>query len=144
MRGGILHTFFVAAACLLLVCCTRPAYYEEFVRADEAESGIYSFTLDLSDSLSTYDLSFYLSPVPMTSKLDSTRAGRCMPVYIVWTGPDEGRFEEMVYMDPNKEVQPYREAVSMTAPGEWNLELRPMEVPTGFRGIGVICHRNDN
>lgn len=138
-----LHAFFAAAACLLLACCTKPANYEEFIRADEAESGIYSFTLDLADTLCTYDISFYVSPARSNVQVDTSRAGKCMPVYVVWTGPEDESFEEVVYMNPSETVQPYRKGVEMARLGEWKLDLRPMEVPAGFRGIGVICHRND-
>lgn len=138
-----LRAFCAAAVCLLLACCAKPAYYEEFIRADEAESGIYSFTLDLADTLCTYDISFYISPAHAKVPADTSRTCRCLPVYVVWTGPQDESFEEMVYMDPGQTVQPYRQGVEMAVLGDWKLDLRPMEVPSGFRGIGIICHRND-
>ena len=124
-----------AAACLLLTCCVKPASYEEFIRADEAMGGLYSFTLDLADSLCTYDISFYTA--------DDSVQPEGLPVYVVWTGPEDAGFEELVYMKPGQTVQPYRFHVEMAVPGEWRLDLRPMQVPAGFRGIGVICKRND-
>lgn len=131
----VLRAVCAAASCLLLACCVRPASYEEFVRADEAVGGLYSFTLDLADTLCTYDISFYIAG-------DDTRS-EGIPVYVVWTGPDGENFEELVYMNSSETLQPYRTDVAMAALGEWKLDLRPMEVPDGFRGIGVICKRKE-
>ena len=142
-RKSTLLATCVAAVCLLLVCCAKPANYEEFIRADQSESGIYSFTLDMADSLCTYDISFYISPARTKDQADTCGVVSSIPVYVVWTGPDDGTFEEMVYMSPDEAVQPYRKGVEMAVPGEWKLDLRPIEVPAGFRGIGIICHRND-
>lgn len=138
-----LKAIFVAAVSLLLVCCTKPANYEEFIRADQAESGIYRFTLDLADTLCTYDISFYLSPARVDGQPDTCAVSGSMPVYVVWTGPEGESFEEMVYMNTEETIQPYRKDVAMAPLGEWRLALRPMEVPEGFRGLGVICHRKD-
>ena len=40
----------------LLFSCAQPSSYEHFRRSDK--SGEYSFTLDMSDTLASYDLSF--------------------------------------------------------------------------------------
>ena len=136
MRGRtVLRAVCAAAACLLLACCVKPASYEEFIRADEATGGLYSFTLDMADSLCTYDISFYTA--------DDELQAEGLPVYVVWTGPGSESFEELVYMKPDETIQPYRTGLVMSVPGEWKLDLRPMEVPEGFRGIGVICKRKE-
>ena len=152
----------LAAAALmsLPLSCIRPASYEEFVRADEAVGGIYSFTLDLADSLCAYDISFYIADTlsfhrgtpggryggrpPIKSRQQAERQPEMdgIPIYAVWSS-DTLCFEELVYLDTHKVVQPYRTGVQMVHPGEWKLDLRPMEVPAAFRGIGVICRRKE-
>lgn len=49
-----------AAIALSLFSCSEPQSYEEFVRTgSKDEDGMYRFTLNMSDSLAVYDLSFY-------------------------------------------------------------------------------------
>lgn len=130
-RRSVIRILCAAAASLLLACCVKPAAYEQFVRADQAIGGLYSFKLDLSDTLVRYDISLYIADTLANS----------IPVYAVWSNADSLSFEEMVYIDKVPLVQPYRTGVTMTRPGEWKLDLRPMNVPADFRGIGVICRR---
>ena len=128
--------------CIAAVCCSRPPSTENFIRIDGSEGGIYSFDLDLSDSLCTYDISFYTA----LGRQDAFRLRRdgvtCVPMHVVWSR-DTASFEETVYLDATEVVTPYRSGVSMVSPGIWKLDVRPVDIPRGFRGIGVICKRNE-
>lgn len=132
----VMHIFVAAVAMLLLVAaCTRPDSFEKFVRVDQAPAGLFSFPVDLSDSLSTYDISFYTADYPGR---DTTG----LELQVVWVGPSGQSASETVYMDVGKGRELYRSGVSMAEPGEWRLDLRVRDVPEGFRGIGIICKRN--
>lgn len=125
----------VAAAILLLASCTRPDSYECFVRVDQAPAGLFPFQVDLSDSLSTYDIYFYTAAYP---GMDSDG----LDIQAVWVGPSGQSASEDVCMDVGKVRELYRSGVSMAEPGIWTLDLRVREVPEGFRGMGIICKRN--
>lgn len=124
----------LAAAILLLASCACPESVEKFVRVDQAPSGLFSFQVDLSDSLSTYDIYFYTADYPHR---DSTG----LAIQVVWVGPSGQSASESVYMDVGKGRELYRSGISMAEPGEWKLDLRVRDVPEGFRGIGIICKR---
>ena len=71
-------------AILLLVAC-RPASYEQFVRADQAQDGNYIFALDLSDSTAIYDLSLYtrVDPALMAAATPSAE----LALQVCWLAP---------------------------------------------------------
>lgn len=122
------------------ISCTRPRSYEKFVTISRSQGGLYEFCLDLSDSLASYDIYFY------TRALGSGPDTLCLPLMVAWQAPDSTVFEEAVYMRPGGSkgnCELYRSAVVMNPPGEWKLSIRPVEVPKGFCGMGVICKRND-
>ena len=62
----------VAIAGLFAIACSRPASYEQFVKADDATAGIYEFTLDMSDTTASYDISLYTAPLHNPLLLDIT------------------------------------------------------------------------
>ena len=70
----VLCMMMLAAVGAAGVSCSRPVSYEKFVSVEDREAnGLYSYTIDLSDSLCTYDVSFY-------SRIDATTARRCISV----------------------------------------------------------------
>ena len=71
-------------AIMLLVGC-RPASYEQFIRADQAQDGEYVFALDLSDSTATYDLSLYtrVDPALMAAATPSAE----LALQVCWLAP---------------------------------------------------------
>ena len=140
----------VAAAC---VSCSRPVSYEQFISVENREAnGLYRYTLDLSDSLCTYDVSFY-------SRIDATRIkeahSRDFSMMVTWTAPSGQRFRDTVYFGLFDEsagsdsysrqyVKLYRKGLVPMEFGTWNLEVlvnSGADVP-GFRGLGVICKKN--
>ena len=145
---------------LLLAAGCRPASYEQFIRADQAQDGEYVFALDLSDSTATYDLSLYtrVDPALMAAATPSAE----LALQVCWLAPAEGgtplggstsqaclavpAMSEIVYLPFGAEagsVRLYRSGVKPAPAGEWHLSVTPIAPPEGLRGIGRICTRVD-
>lgn len=143
----------LAAVAVAGVSCSRPVSYEKFVSVEDREAnGLYSYTIDLSDSLCTYDVSFY-------SRIDANRIrefhSRDFSLMVTWTAPSGQRYRETVYFglfdessgsDPysRQYVKPYRRSLVPVEFGTWEIEVlvnSGAEVP-GFRGLGIICKKN--
>jgi len=93
----------------------------------DAQDGSYRFSLDLADSTSTYDLSFYTSePCPG------------LELKVLWTGPSEQTFSETVYLEGTSQKEAYRTGYAMEEPGTWTLDVRVGGEPEGFRGLGIV------
>lgn len=138
--GRVLRLIAALALSAAAAACSRPVSYEKFITVASSEGGLYEFDLDLSDTLATYDIWFY------TRTQGHEPDTLCLPILVAWQAPDSTIFEEQVFMRPcdsrgAKEL--YRSGVAMDTPGNWKLSLRPVEVPMGFCGMGVICYRND-
>ncbi|MCQ2181778.1 MAG: hypothetical protein MJY50_06950 [Bacteroidales bacterium] len=137
-RGG---TLLLTALCVLLASCVRPDTEEWFVCAEDAVNGNYLFDLDMTDSLATFDLSLYFRVDNLKSR------GAFVPMNVSWYSPSsEKRLEETVYMECGNYSEGaqalYRDAVRPGEPGIWKINVRPMNPPVGFRGVGVIFTRN--
>lgn len=132
-------------ATLSLAGCREADSYEQFVRAGKSEGGVYVFALDLSDSSAVYDLSFYTKVDAPLMAIEKERAQ--MPVEISWITPsDSVCMQETVYLEYGSKApsaQDYRSAVRPFPLGQWTLRLRPLDPPSGIRGIGIICKRNN-
>lgn len=129
---------------LLLAAGCRPASYEQFIRADQAQDGEYVFALDLSDSTATYDLSFYtrVDPALMAAATPSAE----LALQVCWMNPGGEAMSEIVYLPFGAEagsVKLYRSGVKPAPAGEWHLSVTPIAPPEGLRGIGIICKRVD-
>lgn len=131
MRSNVLILLSVA---VLLQSCGGYPGDSEFIKAADAPEGVYSFRADLSDSLATYDISFYsrikeplmldvkwVSPAAVPSLRDS-----------VWIAP-EGRKPVLAL---------YRSGVCPEEKGVWTIEVRPSNLPSGFCGIGIVKKKN--
>lgn len=129
---------------LLLAAGCRPASYEQFIRADQAQDGEYVFALDLSDSTATYDLSLYtrVDPTLMAAATPSAE----LALQVCWMNPGGEAMSEIVYLPFGAEagsVKLYRSGVNPAPAGEWHLSVTPIAPPEGLRGIGIICKRVD-
>lgn len=136
---------------LLSFSCTRPVQTEEFRKISQKDSlGRYTFILDLSDSLSTFDVSFY-------TRVDCSRAMfRVMEdicVEATWFSPDGKAFQETVYIPKSsctrsgawsrEYLSPYRKNLEPYVHGLWQLSLAvPDDTRNGMRGMGVVCMSN--
>ena len=45
------HRLLLLLSCLSLAACSRPSQTEMFIRADKADGGVYSFPVEMTDSL---------------------------------------------------------------------------------------------
>lgn len=123
---------------LSLSGCERPAETEVFVRSADAADGVYSFPVDMSDSLSSYDFWFY-------SRLFSGSRGN-LELRVSWTSPSGGSFYETVFMERVDEYgvrELYRSGVVPVEYGEWKINVRPIDAGKDFLGLGLISRRND-
>lgn len=135
---------FLCVLALLAAACSEPASFEEFIRSDMAENGVYSFLLDMSDSLSSYDISLYTKvDAPVMGTVSSSSS---VGLEISWKeGEAAPALTETVYLPYEGEgggASLYRSGVKPSSPGFWTVQVRPVDPPPGFRGIGMICKRN--
>ena len=106
---------------------------EDFVKADG--SGRYEFAVDMSDSLCTYDLSFY-------TRLDGRDAPSGFPMKIYLTSPSGQTYVEGVYFDCSSGVKvPYRTGLVPVEHGVWRMSVSA--VAQGMCGLGLICEKKD-
>ena len=126
---------------LLTLCCVascrRPEAMEQFLRVDQSQNGIYPFSLDMSDSLARYTVSFYTA-------IDGKRQTVAVPLQVIWVSPSGKNYSETVYMKAgvrsgDREV--YRSGIVPNEYGEWTLAIASLHDVKGFRGIGVILER---
>ena len=148
-----LMLLFLAAFAAAGVSCSRPTSTEQFVSVDDrAANGLYHYSLDLSDSLVTYDVSFY-------SRIDASKVRisqvKDFSMMITWIAPSGRQYRETVYFGVYDEspgsdffssqfVKPYRTGLKPVEFGVWEMNVlvnSGAEVP-GFRGLGVICKKN--
>ena len=140
------------AAILLVASCSQPATSEEFIPAP----GPYVFTLDLSDSLASYDVAIFTR---IDSREEAMAETSQLPVTAVWTAPDhsmpENIFGNQYFTYTEKFYLPleasrssffsrqvwhkYRKGLRPGIYGDWQLTLSiPDTVQIrGFRGLGV-------
>jgi len=139
----------------LAVSCREPASSEVFIPVP----GPYTFTLDFSDSLATYDVALFTR---IDSRAGSVQALGELPLIAVWTAPDYSQedvfsnpyytFTEVVYLPlgaskrsyfSSQVWHPYRKGVNPGIYGDWTLTLSiPDTVQVrGLRGLGVELHR---
>ena len=143
----------IAALAAVSLGCSRPVSYEKFIRIeDKGEDGQYHYTLDMTDSLCTYDIYFF-------SRIDCNRHRlaevRDFPLNVTWISPDGIRYAEKVYFGVHDDEEGedyysrqykflYRSGLVPVRHGEWEMMVRidsDRFVP-GFRGLGVICKKN--
>lgn len=145
MRIRVLAVLFLA----LCVSCGRPEVEESFVKAcNVADGGVYSFSIDMRDTLCRYDLSFYTRLDVRKNRLDGIGG---IGLDIVWVSPTGERYGEMVDIPvpvsgnffSTAVVVPYRTGLLPVEPGEWTLEVRVPDAPSGFRGLGVMIERKN-
>ena len=123
---------------LALASCAEADSVEEFVRRDEARSGVYIYKLDLADTTAAYDVWFYSRTAERP--LESVRMN------VQWLAPSGDAFSETVYMrrvEPRGSKELYRSGVVPAQAGEWQLSVRPVGVDEDFLGLGVIYKKRD-
>lgn len=129
----------IAAACavLLLSACGEPLSREQFIRSDG--TGEYSFTIELPDTASTYDLSFYTSIVLPVMEPDTLGS---FPMQVLWQAPSGRYFSETVYYPADSVRVSYRRGFQPSEAGSWTIQLDISPEPAGLRGMGLVISRN--
>lgn len=127
----------IIATALQLLClssCSRPPATEEFRRVDQSVNGLYSFPVDMSDSLSLYTISFYTKLVGKKTV--------SVPLQVLWISPSGKMYSESVNMtagDRKGDRAVYRSDIVPKEYGLWTLGIGSLNDIPGFLGIGVIC-----
>lgn len=128
-----------ALVCLLaLPSCAETEEVEEFVRRDEARSGVYVYKLNLADTTAAYDVWFY--------SRCAERPLESVQMNVQWLAPSGKAFSETVYMrriEPDGSKEMYRSGMVPAQAGDWQLSVRPVGVGEDFLGLGVICRKQD-
>ena len=147
-----LRILIVAALAVVISACSRPVSSEQFVKIGEkGEDGLYHYALDFTDSLCTYDLSFYSRMDCSDAKLSGLRD---FPMTVVLTSPEGRKYSEKVYFRVQKDERDgdfysnqyrirYRSGLVPVSWGEWEMSVRidsDRYLP-GFRGLGLICEK---
>ena len=164
--------FFALVSLLLAVACSRPGSYEEFVKAEDAPGGVYEFVLPGGTSVipsaakepATYDLSFYTAPLAEPLQLEITwpeyretvwfPAGQHQALYrsgVRFAGAEASPSGSSLRSPhhPSGTVPPlsnrgcYVPEGEASAPVAVVLQVRPVNPPADFRGLGIIIKRND-
>ena len=181
----------IGIAGLFAIACSRPASYEQFVRADETAGGTYVFTIPatIADAAAsgevapTFDVSIYTAPLKEPLQMEIC--------WLVATSEDLQHFSQKMLQIPLENGGPiakmpenasdtpqkdstcsknaffcdrsgqraqiilkenvwfpagehralYRSGVSPAS--DIILQIKPINPPEGFRGLGIICKRND-
>ena len=88
--------FFLLFA-LLLLSCSRPSSYEEFVKLSDSDDGVFEFRIDMSDITGTYDL--FLFTRTDRSEVLGISERKPQKLVMEWVSPSERVYDECVYMD---------------------------------------------
>lgn len=126
--------------------CSRPASYEKYVKFEDREDGAYCFDIDMTDSLSCYDLSFY-------TRIDGKVKPASFPIDVRWVSPDGEVYGERAWFSSEGEnvevtgsflsqqiIAPYRSGTVPVVPGVWTLKVTA--AAPGMRGLGIILTKN--
>lgn len=152
MRPVCRYILLVLFTVIGIVSCKRPQSDENFVLSSKAaDMGGYIFDVDMTDSLCTYDMSFY-------ARIDYPRNKETSlhdyPMYVVWTSPSGNKQALTVYMDLTGATNPTYYSKQIVIPfmadadpveyGMWQLKVSANEALSdmGLRGLGLIVKRN--
>lgn len=140
---------------LLAIGCSRPSSYEQFVRTGaRGEDGLYHYRLEMDDSTSTYDLSFY-SRIDCNNLKIATLGD--FPLVVTWISPSGTKYSEKVFFNihnylPGSDFYshqyrfPYRVGMAPVEWGEWEMTVRidAESLIPGFRGLGVVLAKHSD
>lgn len=144
------NLFLTVALMVVAAACSRPSSYEPFVVREDAEYGdTYNFSLDLSDSTTSYSLSFYTRlarPAFGDFRSDS------VSLDLRWISPSDSVFlSDTTFIRVGQAVDSsyyskdyvvgYKEVLNLPESGVWRLKAKVMNDSEAIRGIGVIFTR---
>ncbi len=158
---------------IMAVACSRPGSWEQFVRAEDAPGGVYEFAIPSSSVIpseakeSTFNLTFYTSPLDEPLQLEVTWLYSSAEVFPVSQkhghqeqkpreivpGPPSDRdtgntliapvFSETVWFPAGEHRALYRSGILSEAKEAEIIQVKPIDPPADFRGLGIICKTND-
>ena len=145
MKGRVL----LSVLMLALACCSRPSSREYFVMRENAGYGdTYSFTLDLSDTLLTYELDFFtrLERIPFEDFRDDD-----IILDLRWFSPADSILTDTLVVSISEPVgsdffskdivTPYDIGGLLDDPGEWRLNAKVVNDSESIRGLGLILNQ---
>lgn len=127
-----------AAFALLALGCEKPDTFEQFVKSKDSVKGVYSFDMNLDDTVGTYDISFF-------TRIDALAGAAepgCLRLDVSWRSPSGKSAGETVYMDVSELLEEYRSGVTPRECGKWRIDVHVPNPPDGFRGLGIILEHN--
>lgn len=128
----------LAAVSAVSVSCSMPDSRSFFVKAADAQDGVYSFEFDMADSTASYD--FWIYGRSVKDEVNNVE------MRVLWTSPSGSGFRETVYMqrlgeDGAREL--YRSGVVPAENGQWMISIRPVLADeNAIAGLGMICKTN--
>ena len=138
------NSLYISLLFLWLTACSQPVSIEMFAPMGE------ELVLDMSDSLCTYDISFFTrADFPAFSR----RPGRDIPLEVFLTSPSGRTFSEQVYFptaDPIRStafsddyLAPWRTGCDPVEYGKWSLKIRigDAEWESHLYGFGAILEK---
>jgi len=147
--SGKAGLFIVILSCML--SCTEPISSDSFQKNfDRDAMGWFSFIVDMSDSLSTYDLSFYTLA---EGQLTEVKNLPDIPLEIRMYSPTGECYEETVSIPASSFLKKgsfrkycktgYRKDCIPAVNGVWNVKVNiPLTTFPSIRGLGLICTRD--
>ncbi|MCR5004135.1 MAG: hypothetical protein K5984_07170 [Bacteroidales bacterium] len=133
---------------LLVLSCSNPSSRETFVKASDTEvPGKYVFTVDMSDSLTLYDLDLYTIADVRKGDKDSWSD---IQAYTRWISPSQQVFSETFTLPDSAFVRKsfnsyhykraYRYGVAPKEAGIWTIEINiPVSRQSScIRGLGLV------
>lgn len=132
-------------ALVMVAACSEPAQMEYFCSSDDRDSlGRFCYSLDMSDSLSTYDIAFYTRIDCSPKDFDALNDVR---VDVELVSPAGLSYVETVYLPVASfssrkrctydSIADYRTGLTPVEWGVWQMYLSLPEIQ-GLRGMGVI------
>lgn len=154
---GTFHSHVLVMLCLMPVMaaftgCSEPGQREVFIKSNDRDgTTAYTFPLDMSDSLSRYDISFYtridcdgesFAAMPPAIALEITYISPSGQKYAETVSIPKDSFIDESHFSKEYEV-PYRTGVIPVENGIWEMSVTVMdekEFP-GLRGLGTITRK---
>lgn len=143
----------VASALLvaaMLSSCSRPVQVETYVGARHRNAdGMYSMTVDMSDTLASYDFTIFTRLDLRKSQFEQLDGS--IGVGAEWVAPDSTRYREFFYIPKDSYSSstsfskdyflPYRRGVVPNLPGVWTVNFLVMgDAAKYMNGMGLICN----
>lgn len=121
----------------LLLSCSAEGEVCSFVRRDDLSAPFYTFTVDMSDSSASYDISLLgrASRGPVNN----------LELKIRWIAPSGESFVDRVYMKTitaHGDQERYWSGVVPRQNGIWKVAVLPGDGADGLLGMGLICKKN--